>query len=184
MTLLGNLLRHAHYWLGWHLGVRPRRPENVVGRVNVTIRVRRGDDGPVIREIRRHNLVVNAGLNKLRDLTGYPGSLSIAYAPSNATPGYMAIGTGSTAAAAGQTALVTEVFRAAITRRVPDTAKLTFYYDLPTGSANGNTLREAGLFTEPTGSTGEQWARVTHSAIDKSDSISVQYQWDWIFGAA
>lgn len=167
----------------WALGTRGLRPDAMLWRGNVTIRVRRGDHGPVLREIRQHNLITASGIQKIRDLYGYPGALSLSYNPSNATPGYMAVGTGSTAAASGDTTLVgTEVVRGAITRRVPDTAKVTFYFDLQTNQANGSTLAEAGLFTEPTGGT--LWSRVTHSAIVKTEAISVQYQWDWTVAAA
>ncbi len=70
-----------------------------------------------------------------------------------ALPTYLAVGTGSTAVAASQTALVTEILRGAVTSRSysDDTASLA--YTVPSGTGVGNTFQEAGLFNAASGGT-------------------------------
>ena len=123
---------------------------------------------------RLHNLVVDAGLNLIRDFLNGD-------APTDLT--HFAVGTGSTAAAAGDTALGTEVFRAAVTDRITAAKKLTVKYYLQTVSANGNTLAEGGIFNDPT--TGTMFARaVLASTIVKTSSIAVTFTWDITLAAS
>lgn len=145
---------------------------------NVRILVHEGEGGPILDEILIHNLVVDTGLDNHRNLIGYPSNNIPTFA---ATPQYYAIGTDSSAAAAGQTALGAEVLREEITRRYPGTHSIDFYYYLSTSSANSNTLTETGIFSVPAG--GEMWARATHTAITKTAAISVSYRWTWTYGA-
>ena len=150
---------------------------NVIINTNVRILVRHAETDEVIKEMRVHNLVTDSGLNKLRDMIGYP------YVTCDGkTPDYMAVGTSSTAPAADQTALITEVFRTKLANRVPDTKSIAFYAYISPTEANGNTLREVGLFTEI--SAGELWARAVHTAIAKTVSLSFTYEWTFTFAAA
>lgn len=150
--------------------------ETIAVNPNVEIQVREGRR--LVRTIRAHNLVVNSGLDKLRDLIGYPDP---GFDPAGKTPAYMAIGTGATAAAATDTTLGTEVFRKLITARYPQTHGIEFLLDLQTSEANGNTLTEIGLFSES--ADGILWSRCVHTAITKTALVTVSYRWTWTFGA-
>lgn len=113
------------------------------------------------------NLVVDAGLNLIRDrLAG----TSSAYAT------HLAVGTGSTAASASQTTLVTEVFRDVLTSTTTASKAVTLKYYLAAGSANGNTLREIGLFTASSGGTMIARALLA-SSIVKTSSVTVTFTW-------
>ncbi len=127
-----------------------------------------------VRRERLHNMTVDAGLNLIRDFLNGD-------APTDLT--HFAVGTGSTAAAAGDTTLGTEVFRAAVTQRTKTSKQLTVKYYLPSGSANGNTLAEAGLFNHV--SAGTMFARaVLASTIAKTASVAVTFTWELTFAAA
>lgn len=154
-----------------------RLQSNLVIVPNVVIVVRRGDDDRIIRTIRAHNLIVDTGLNKLRDLVSYPDS---AFDPAGKTPAFFAVGTGTTAAAASDTALGTEVFRSSIAQRYPQTKGIEFYLDLRTTDANDSELTEVGLFSEP--EDGNLWSRCVHAPITKNNTVTVQYHWTWTLG--
>lgn len=137
-------------------------------RANVTVEVRDAGTGVVLSRQRQHNLVVTAGRNLIRDLLK---------GDSAATLTHFALGTGATAVAATDTTLGTEVFRDALTQKTASAATLTCTYYLAAGSANGNTLREAGLLTAS--SLGTLYARVVLvSPIVKTAAIAVTFAWD------
>lgn len=89
--------------------------------------------------------------------------------------GWFAIGTGSTAVAATDTTLVTEVWRAAVTKMLTANGVLTVVYFLPATAANGNTLAEAGIFNAASGGT--LLTRATHSAEAKTSTKTITYTW-------
>ncbi len=123
---------------------------------------------------RKRNLTVDAGLNFVRDLLNSGGANGITHF------GY---GTGSTAAASSDTDLGTHVARAAVTGKTATSKTLTVTYYLPTGTANGNTLREIGLFNAA--AAGTMYARaVLASAIVKTATISVTFTWTLTWAAA
>jgi hypothetical protein len=114
-----------------------------------------------------HNLVTDAGLNLLRDhLAG----------TSSAYPTHFAVGTGTTAAAAGQTAMGAETFRDAITQRITSAKQLVIRYYLSSLSANGGTLAEVGLFTASSGGTMFARAKLATSIV-KTSSITATFTW-------
>lgn len=123
--------------------------------------------------ISQPNLVVDTGLNLFRDMILGTGQ----------RPSHLGVGTDSTAAAAGNTDLGTEVFRALITRRTSSiTKQAKFETFLGTDDANGNALVEAGLGQTglQNGDAGDPWtliARATHGVINKTVSIQVTYSW-------
>ncbi len=161
------------------LGLAKLLDGKVLLEPNVRILVHDGEMGPIVDEIKIHNLVVNSGLAHHRDLIGYPSTQIPSFA---ATPLYFAIGTDATAAAGSQTALLAEVLREQISRRYPPSAyAIDYYYYLSTSSANGYTLAETGLFSLASG--GEAWARATHTAVAKTAAISLSYRWTWTYGA-
>ena len=157
--------------------ILPRR-ENVIVTPNVEILVRDGDGGRILRRVRSKNLVTSEGLYKLIRLIAYPDEDFPSWSKSLQ---YIAVGTGITAPVAGDTVMEAEVLRKSITRRYPQTLGIDFYLDVMTSEGNGSELSEIGLFSESTGGT--LWARCVHSAITKTALISVQYRWNWTFGA-
>lgn len=134
---------------------------------NVTIEKRNAHTGKVREVIRRHNLVVNAGLNQLRD----------ALAGDSVTfPTHLAVGTGTTDETAADTTLGTEVFRDTLTSKAKTaTGKTTYKYFLASGSANGNDISEAGLFNAA--SAGTMFARATFPADVKTSAEAWTFSW-------
>lgn len=147
---------------------------NVAVGANVITEVWDADSGALLARQQAHNLVVNAGLNLIRDLLDGDSVAGITH---------FAVGTGTAAALAGDTALGGEVFRDAVTARTSNAQQLVVSYYLASGSANGNTLTEAGLFNAA--STGTMFARVKlASAIVKTASIAVTFTWTINLGAS
>ena len=116
-------------------------------------------------------MIVDAWLNAVRDFL---------YGDSITAPTHIAIGTGTTAAAAGDTALETEVFpdganRSAISSRTKPSAKKTrFQMLVGVGEANGEDLTEVGALNAVTGGT--LMNHVIHTKIEKDASFELKYQ--------
>ena len=122
-------------------------------------------NGEVIREI--DNLVVTAGKELLASrLAGNSGSVI----------SYMAVGTGTTAAAAGNTTLATEVDRNAlsVSGGTASGAAVTYATTWAAGDATG-ALTEAGLFTAASGGT--MLARTVFAAVNKGSDDLVTISW-------
>jgi tartrate dehydratase alpha subunit/fumarate hydratase class I-like protein len=135
--------------------------------VNLLVEVHDAETGALVGREELHNLVVDAGLNLLRDfLDGdAPGP-----------PTHFAVGTGTTATAAAQTALVAETFRDTITQRIPTAKQEQYRYYLSSLNANGATLAEVGLFTASSGGTMFARAKLS-STIAKTSSITATFTW-------
>lgn len=116
-------------------------------------------------------MIVDAFLNSIRNAI-YGDSISF--------PSYMAIGTGTTAATAGDTTLETEVFpdganRTAIGSKTKTTSKqVSFYMTVAAGEANGNSLTEVGALNAAT--SGTLMNRFVHTAIAKTAAFELRYQ--------
>jgi hypothetical protein len=90
--------------------------------------------------------------------------------------GYIAVGTGSTAPVATQTALITEQARGAATyAHTAGTKVMTFSTTFAAGAATG-AITEAGVFNSVSGGT--MLDRVTFSVINKGadDTLTAQFQ--------
>ena len=137
-------------------------------RVNVRITVR-DRSGRVLRETFTHNLITTAGLNQARDLLG----------GGNYCPSHIAVGDDATAPVLGDTVLGNEVFRKVLTQIDFDPgAKVQFTLFIDTSEANGNTLREGGLFNSQIPGQGDLFSRVLITPeIIKDASITVTVQW-------
>jgi hypothetical protein len=122
-------------------------------------------NGEVIREI--DNLVVTAGKELLASrLAGNSGSVI----------SYMAVGTGTTAAAVGNTTLATELDRNALSVNggTASGAGVTYATTWLAGDATG-ALTEAGLFTASSGGT--MLARTVFAAVNKGADDLVTISW-------
>lgn len=109
----------------------------------------------------------------------------------------MRMGTSNTAAARSDTNLGAFVFGVAlgnVNKITGAPGELQFVATLESGDANGNTLREAGLFTAgatpgtsdapgTTPGTTRMFARQTYPDIPKTSSIVVDYSWTIAFTA-
>lgn len=118
--------------------------------------------------LQKKNLVVNTGLN----LTG----LRI-FTNSAAYVQYLGIGSGTTAPAAGQTALITQLGNRRVfdsTPTVSATGVTVCTCLFPAGESTG-TIAEAGLFTTATG--GAMFSRVTFTAIPKQATDELRVTW-------
>lgn len=133
---------------------------------NVTIEVRDAA-GELLQRVTTHNLVVDAGLS-------LQAARLVPTGPAGLT--HFAVGIGAAAPAASNTVMGAEKFRDVITQYIPSTKKLTVRYYLATGSANGYTLTECGLFTAASGGT--LYARAVHEPIAKTNVKTVTYSWE------
>jgi len=133
--------------------------------VNVRVEVRR--DGEVIEaHDLGHNLMVDAGLNHiaalLEDETAVTGM------------GWMALGSGSTAAAAGDTALGTELGRVALTSKTRTANAVEYEASFPMGTATG-AVTEAAIFNAA--AAGDMLARIVFPVMNKAPLAEFVYFW-------
>lgn len=117
----------------------------------------------VVQEI--PNLVVTAGKNfvasRMKDTTA--GAMS-----------HMAIGTGSTAAAAGDTALGSEADRNALTSTTVTNNEVAYVASFGAGEGTG-AITEAGLFNAS--SSGTMLCRTVFSVVNKGSADSMTITW-------
>jgi hypothetical protein len=126
------------------------------------------DDEGNLKETREiHNLVVTAGKNHIAD--------QLKSTPAQGAMSHMAIGTGTTAPAAGDTALGTEIDRNALTSRTASTNVVTYVGDWAAGDGTNTAIAEAGIFNSS--SAGTMLARATFTAINKGASDTLKITW-------
>ena len=117
----------------------------------------------VVQEI--PNLVVTTGKNfvssRMKDTT--KGAMS-----------HMAVGTGTTAAAAGNTTLVTELDRNALTSTTVTNNEVAYVCTWAAGDGTG-AITEAGLFNASSG--GDMLCRTVFSVVNKSSADSMTITW-------
>ncbi|QDP46087.1 MAG: hypothetical protein Tp172DCM1112201_18 [Prokaryotic dsDNA virus sp.] len=116
----------------------------------------------VVQEV--PNLVVTAGKGYVADRM----------ANNSTVIGYMAIGTGSTAAAAGNTALGSESARTALTSTNVSGAVVTYVDTFAAGTGTG-AITEAGLLTASSGGT--MLARTVFSVVNKGANDAMTITW-------
>lgn len=133
------------------------------------------DDQGVLKDYRAiHNLVVTAGKNHI--------AAFMAASPP-AAMGWMELGTGATAAAAGDTLLQTALAasRVALTSRTSATNVTTYVGDWPAGTSTNTALTEAGIFNVATANTITMLARAVFTAINKGASDTLKITWTVTF---
>jgi len=119
-------------------------------------------NGEVVQEI--PNLVVTAGKEWVADRM----------ADSNTVMTHMAVGTSSTAAAAGQTALVSESARGALTSTTVTNNEIAYVETFAAGTATA-ALTEAGIFDASSG--GDMLCRTVFSVVNKGANDSMTITW-------
>ena len=110
------------------------------------------------------NLVVTAGKNWVADRMNN----------ANTVMTHMAVGTGSTAAAAGNTALVTETDRNALTSTTVTDNAVAYVATWAAGDATA-ALTEAAILDAATG--GDMLARTVFSVVNKGAADSMTITW-------
>lgn len=135
-----------------------------VGKLVITIT---GEDGQVKDQRELNNLVVTAGksyiASRMKDATATAMS-------------HMAIGTGTAAAANGDTALGTEAARVALTTAggTVSTNVVTYTASFPAGTGTG-AITEAAVLNNSTGGT--MLCRTVFSAVNKGASDAMTINW-------
>jgi hypothetical protein len=113
---------------------------------------------------RTKNLVVTAGKNWVADRMNN----------ANTVMTHMALGTGTNAAAVGDTTLQTEIDRNALTSTTVSTNTIAYGCTWAAGDGTG-AITEAGLFDAA--STGDMLARTVFSVVNKGSSDSITITW-------
>jgi hypothetical protein len=120
-------------------------------------------NGEIVKEV--DNLVVTAGkgfvASRMKDAT-------------TTAMTHMAIGTGSTAAAASNTALGSQSARTTLTSTTVSGADITYVDTFPAGTGTG-AITEAGLFNASSGGT--MLCRTVFSVVNKGASDSMTITW-------
>lgn len=137
--------------------------------------VLRGPDGEIKEERRVHNLITTAGLNGIME--------QLQPTPDVAKPSHMAIGTGTTAAAAGDTALQTELDRNALNSPTVATAGAVATMVGSWGQGDGTgAITEAGILNNSSGGT--LFSRAVFSVINKGANDTLDITWTYTLAAS
>ena len=129
----------------------------LVGKLSIAV------NDEIVQEV--NNLVVTTGKNyvasRIKDTTA-------------AAMSHMAIGTGSTSPAAGDTTLGTETARVALTSTTVTNADVAYVSSFGAGTGTG-AITEAGLFNSS--SAGTLFCRTTFSVVNKGADDSMTITW-------
>ncbi len=127
--------------------------------------VLRDKDGNVKQTKEAKNLIVNTGLNFICDRMKDDETAMT----------HMALGSSTTAAAAGDTALGTQLgSRVSLTSSTVTDNQIVFVCSFPAGSGTG-AVTEAGIFNAA--SAGTMLCRVVFSEVNKSSDDTLQITW-------
>jgi hypothetical protein len=97
--------------------------------------------------------------------------------PATTQPTHMAIGTGATAPAAGNTTLGAEIDRNALTSNTASGGVLTMVGNWAAGDGTNSAITEAGVLNAA--STGTLYSRATFTAINKQAADTLQITWTY-----
>lgn len=147
----------------------PTEALTLVGHVLIEVRDEHGHI-KATREV--ENLIVTTGRDAIVS--------RLASSPGTAVPVGMAVGTGSTAPAAGNTALGAEIDRNALTSNTASGGVLTMVGNWAAGDATNSAIAEAGVFSTST-TGGTMFSRATFTAINKGASDTLQITWTYTF---
>lgn len=134
------------------------------GAITLLLNKANGD----VETVHKDNIIVDVGFDFIADAIGKAASRP-------GVMGFIALGTGTTAAASGQTALVTELDRNAATyAHTAGTKTFSFTATFPAGDATG-AITEAGVFNDS--SAGIMLDRVVFPVVNKGadDSLTAVF---------
>lgn len=140
---------------------------HMTGALDIVIK---NEQGEVKEEIHVPNLVVTAGKTFIASRMA---------GTSSAVMSHMAVGTSSTAPAAGDTTLGGELARVALTSTTPSTNTIQYVGTYAAGTGTG-ALQEAGIFNAV--SAGTMLCRTTFSVINKGASDTMTITWTVTIG--
>ena len=126
------------------------------------------ENGQIKQEQEVKNLVVTVGKNFIAS------SMAKTTTNSPAAMTHMAIGAGTTAAAAGDTTLGSSLGRVALTSTTVTTNNVAYVATFPAGTGTG-AVTEAGLFNDP--SAGTLLCRTVFSVINKGAADTLGITW-------
>jgi len=127
--------------------------------------VLRDEKGNIKDERQVKNLVVTTGVNYIADRMAYAAESAMSH---------MAVGTGSTAAAAGDTALGTESARVSLDSTTQTNEDVVYVATFGAGTGTA-ALTEAGILNAASGGT--MLCRTVFSTINKGASDSLEITW-------
>ena len=133
------------------------------------------DEHGNVKEQHEQNLVVNTGLAYIA---------SRMFGTAKSVMSHMAVGTGTTAAAAADSALQTESARVALTSSTIVTTNATYdaiqyVATFGAGTPNGGaTIAEAGIFNSSTANAGTMLCRVRFNEVNKANSDVIVITWN------
>lgn len=134
------------------------------GRLDIVVTA---EDGTVKQRESVKNLVVTSG-------KGYVASRM--KDASTSVMSHMSIGTGTTAAAAGNTALVSESARVSLTSTTVNNNDVVYVATFPAGTpSSAATITEAGIFNASSGGT--MLCRTVFGSISKGTSDALTITW-------
>jgi hypothetical protein len=143
---------------------------NVTGRLDAVLR---GPDGRIKQQVEVPNLVVSTGLafiaSRMKDTT-------------DAAMSHMAVGSGTTAAAAGNTALVTQIGARASLTSTTVTANAVAYAAAFAAGVGTGAITEAGIFNAST--SGTMLCRTVFDVVNKGANDTLQITWTITLNAA
>jgi len=150
------------------------RKENIKLSFNVVGTFRDAKTGEITDRFAGHNLAVDTGLASMA------ARLAGTDIPANTkgTITYCAVGTDGTAAAAGQTALVSELYRKQVSVRSSSGGVATFRTFFNTSEAN-DTLLECGLFGDDASATTDSGTLFCRLVINKTKTSAETLTLDW-----
>jgi len=144
----------------------------VSGRVHILMK---GPDGKIKYNEWYNNLVVTSGKNHIADQMADQGEAAMSH---------MAVGTGTTAPVAGDTALQTELDRNALTSITQgsgaDAHKVTYVADWAAGDGTG-AITEAGIFNSA--AAGTMLCRTVFPVKNKGAADTLTMTWVLTFSA-
>lgn len=125
--------------------------------------------GELIEEVTHNNLIVNSGRRALAQLLG----------SANPDKRVNIIGFGSSGTPVSGTdgALANEVYTKALNAVTYSGTSVIFDYSLELNEANGETIREFGLYTDDS----TLFSRITRNAINKTSDIRLTGTWTITF---
>lgn len=132
-------------------------------------------DGRRVKVVDKKNLVVNVGLNTLRNLISGTVSSYVTHA---------GIGSGTTPPTATSTALTSEIIRKAVTVDTGvGTGAVEFSWSTLSTEANSpGTIGEAALFDASV--SGNMICMATFTPFDKDNTLELDWTWTWTFSSS
>lgn len=135
------------------------------------VKVEHRRNGELLAVVDKPNLVVTAGKH---EAAGLLGGLA-GYNPFT----YIAVGTGTTAPAVGDTALETEIIDGGLARAQdasPEVSENVLTVSVTFNVTASYAVTEAGLFNDASG--GDMFARVTFAALNVQNGDTLTFTWE------